>query len=432
VIVSWRGVAFFGACVAALAMPAIADASNTEHPRTPVVWDGGGGTCMLPELTTPCSTVLERSDTPMHIPYGIPYEDVDVGPDEVANSRTHQFVAFCRQHPFEVPIPSWITSDDAADAEAIDQIPKGGIPSTDILELRRDWDDCWFRIIADAERRPITCEAAEAGVDWDTMSAPAGVYTIEAYTYEPAYNFWVPRPGFVKLHDGDPDAVGPAAAVTTTELSVHRNQIANIEGCIDAPDGSTMQVYWAEHTEMAPEWIAYGDPQPAMRGDLVLEFAPPAESVGKLATLRVDVEDPDGRSYTAYMPGRMVVIDADGPCEGGSFVGGSSCDETGGDSSSGGGDSTTANEATTLESSSSSPSSGDSSSTAAAADPGPTGCGCASDPRPGAWWLAIVLLCPRSRRRAGRAASRELLGWSRATHRDRSRPRARLRSRRDP
>lgn len=382
-----------------LAIATPAQASNTKHPRTPVVWDGGGGTCELPELVTPCSTVHERSDIPLHIPYGIPYEDIDVGDDEVPQSRTHQFAAFCRQHAFESPLPTWITSADATEAESFDQIPEGGILDTDILELHSDWDDCWYRIVADADRRPITCEMAEAGVDWDTMSAPAGVYAIEAYTFEPAYNFWVPRPGFVKLHDGDPDAVGPAAAVTTAEISVHRNQIANIEGCIDAPDGSTMTAYWAEHTESAPEWMPYGEPQPAVRGDLLLEFAPPAESVGKLATLRVDVEDPEGRSYTAYMPGKIVVIDADGPCEGGSFVGGSSCDETGGESSSSGAVDSTTSAGDTTVGTSTGEASGDTSSGGAPASPEPTGCGCANDRATTPWWLAIVLLSPRRRAR---------------------------------
>ncbi len=373
-----------------------AHATNTKHERTPVIWDGGGGACMLPELTTPCSTVHERSDTPLHIPYGIPYEDTDVGPDEVADSRTHQFFAFCRQHPFEVQIPSWITVADTLAAEAVGQIPEGGFSPDDILEQRSDWDDCWYRIVEDADRRPITCEAAEAGVDWDTMGLPPGVYAVEGYTYEPQLNFWIPRPGFVKLHDGDPDAVGPAAAITSTEISVHRNQVANIEGCIDAPDGSTYTAYWAFHTEDAPEWVQYGEPQAAMRGDLVLEFAPPTETFGQLVTLRVDVEDPEGRSYTAYMQDRVVVIDADGPCEGGSFVGGSSCDETGGDSSSSsGGDSTSSG----TTSGTSTGVVDDTSSSGPAASPESSGCGCASDRASAAWWLAIALLYPRRRAR---------------------------------
>jgi len=378
-----------------------ASASNAEHTRTPVVWDGSGGACELPELTTPCMTLHERSDTPLHIPYAIPFEDIDVGDDEVPQSRTHQFLAFCRQHPFELPLPGWITSADATEAEMFGQVPERGIGAADVLETNGDWDDCWYRIVDDADRRPITCEMAEAGVDWDTMSAPAGVYRIEGYTFEPAFNYWVPRPGFVKLHDGDPDAVGPAAAITSAEVSVHRNQIANIEGCIDAPEGSTMTAYWGEHTESAPEWVAYGDPQPAIRGDLLLEFAPPAATVGKLITLRIDVEDPQGRSFTSYMPGRVVVIDADGPCEGGSFVGGSSCDETGGESSSssGEGDTTTATGDTTVGTSSTGAASGETSSGGASATPEPTGCGCASDRATTPWWLAIVLLSPRRRAR---------------------------------
>lgn len=392
-------------CAVLLAHASVAHATNTKHERTPVIWDGGGGSCELPELTTPCMTLHDRGDGPLHIPYGIPYEDTDVGPDEVADSRTHQFLAFCRPHPIPEPIPSWMTQADVDAAEAVGQLEPGAVGPSDILELREDWDGCWYRINADADRRPITCEMAEQGVDWDTAAAPAGVYNIEAYTYEPQFNFWVLRPGVVKLHDGDPDAVGPAAAVTNREFSVHRNEIAMIEGCVDAIEGSTLTMYWARQVEVGQpiEWNEYAPGGPIEGPTFALEFAPPAPLVGGFGMLRIDVEDPQGRAYTAYMAERFVVVNADAPggCDTGSFVGGSSCDESSGGSSGGTGDGADTSAGSTGGSTGGS-TAGDTSSTTVAQAPGPGGCGCRHDGDRVGWTPWLVGLLVARRRRATR------------------------------
>lgn len=403
------------ACVAGvtvtITVAAPAGASNTKHERTPVVWDGGGGLCNLPVLQTPCMTLHDRNDGPLHFPYGIPYEDTDVAPDEVADSRTHQFFAFCRPVDRRDPIPSWITSADVAAGEAVGQVIPGEVPASDILELRDDWDDCWVRINADADRRAITCENALAGVDWDTTTAPPGVYTVYGYVYEPQYNFWILRPGVVKVHDGDPDEVGPAAAITTKELALYRNEIETIEGCVDAVDGSTATAYWAFDEEQAEgaEWFEYATDIPIAGDVLAFEYAPPPETIGQLSMLRVDIRDPRGRTYTSYMADRIVVIDADGPngCGGeGSFVGGSACEDSG--ESSGAATDTTAAAPTTGSADASGDSTvagevGTSSGTPGSSPAAsPNGCSCRFDARVDPAWALALLLGVRRRRRTGR------------------------------
>lgn len=383
-----RPLACIAAVAAAMTFATLADASNTKHERTPVVWEGGGGLCNLPVLETPCMTLHDRNEGPLHFPYGIPYEDTDVADDEVADSRTHQFFAMCRPVDRRDPIPSWITSDDVAAGEAVGQVVPGEVTASDILELRDDWDDCWYRINEDADRRAITCDNALAGVDWDTTAVPPGVYTIYGYVYEPQYNFWILRPGVVKLHDGDPDDVGPAAAISTKELAVFRNEIAMIEGCVDALDGSTATAYWAfdEDQPGGVEWFEYAAEIPIAGDTLAFEYAPPPETIGNLSMLRVDIHDPRGRTYTSYMTDRIVVVDADGPngCGGeGSFIGGSACGDTG-ESSSGSSEGSGASPTSGSDDASGDPTlvsdAETSSGTAASSQPEPpAGCACGLD-----------------------------------------------------
>jgi hypothetical protein len=160
-----------------ISWPSSAAATNTRHVRTPVLW-----------TDVPCMTLHDRSQgAVMHLPYDIPYEDTEVGPDEVADSRTHQFFAMCRSKPTAPELPWWITQADldAAIAADIDLSTVGTGPS-DILETATDWDGCWVRINADDDRRPITFAAAAAGVDWDTSAVAAGSYVLWGYTWEPA------------------------------------------------------------------------------------------------------------------------------------------------------------------------------------------------------------------------------------------------------
>ena len=62
-------------------------------------------------------TIVDRTvDAKLVLNYTIPYEDTEVTSDEVADSRRHQFLAFCRGHSRQEPLPVWLTDADVAAA----------------------------------------------------------------------------------------------------------------------------------------------------------------------------------------------------------------------------------------------------------------------------------------------------------------------------
>lgn len=389
-----------------LLLPGLAQASNMTHPRTPVVWDGGGGECRLPEISTPCMTLHDRSQDPtLHLAYNIPYPDVDVTPDEVADSRRHQFFAFCRQHSPQEFLPVWITDADVDAAVAKGLLEAGTVDAADILEHATPWQDCWYRINEDADRRPISCEMANAGVEWDTSAVPAGSYAIEGYTYEPVFNIWVLRPGVVKVHDGDPDAVGPAAAVTTGELTPYKDDVVMIDGCVDALEGTTYTVSYAVVAETI-EWVEYAADQPVTGDTFEFEFAPPEELAGESGMIKVDFADPMGRTWTAFMRENIIVINSNNPngCQddGGSFIGGPCAEDSGGsdEATDGGEDPTTGGDVDDGGTTGGDADTGDSSPLDGGDGPEPESCACTSDDRsPAPWMLALVGIAAIRRRR---------------------------------
>ncbi len=404
-----RSTLLVAACVAAA--PALAEASNTRHVRTPVHWEGAGGECRRPEIVPTCMTLVDRPQGEvLHLPYGIPFEDTMVTPDEVSDSRTHQFFAFCRGHQPEEALPTWIAPADVDAAVAAGLLKAGMVDPSDVLDTSTAWQDCFVRINADAERRPITCEMSDAGVDWDLSGLPAGVYSVEGYTHEPVMGLWITRPGVVKVHDGDPDAVGPAAAIMTGDLTPYRNDTVVIEGCVDAIEGSTATVSWAIASDDIPiEWVAYGEAMPVSSGSLEFEFDPPDALNSETGVLRIVVDDPEGRSTTGYMPGRFNVVDLDNPMscgEGGGFIGGEHCNES--SSGSGGSTSDPDGGSSSGADGGTSSSTGGTGGTTAPIDPTePEGCGCRTmSSFPFAWpgiLGTLVLLLRRRRPRASAA-----------------------------
>lgn len=306
----------------ALGAPTTAIAGNGLHPRTPVVWEDG----------TACMTVVDRSaDSILQFDYAIPFEDTDVGEDEVADSRTHQFAAFCRDKDPQTVLPNWFAW---ADVEAAGMLPldvdPDEVPPSNVLDLSDEWAGCWTRITEDADRRPITEAAAAEPVVWDTTGIPAGSYVVYGYTYEPAFNVYVRRPGVVKVVD-DPtlSASGPAAAITTKEQNLYKNEETTIEGCVSAMEGSTVSGYWAV-AEQDPTWVPFIEDEPISEGALALPFLPPEEAAGETSMIRIDVTDPMGRTHTAYMAELIIVLLQEGPgdCDegGGSFISDPNCD----------------------------------------------------------------------------------------------------------
>ncbi len=303
----------FGATLLAASGASAAQGLNGVHPRTPVLWPRDAA----------CMTVVDRTVDPvLHLDYDIPYEDpedpADVFPDEVADSRTHQFFALCRDyHPWE-RLPNYVSLADTEAAIANGLLEPGDLEIEDVLDTSEVWNGCHTRIVADADRRPIFFEYADAGVDWDTTGVAPGAYAIEGFTHEPAFNFYWHRPGVVKVIDGDADAAGPAAAIVDPAAVHYAGCPMPIEGCVNAPAGTTATLSYAgtldqERPGWAPTWVEAVVDAPISGDTFELEFVPPPEVAGAPVLVRVDFVDPQGLSTTAYVHAEVFVLAGNDP-----------------------------------------------------------------------------------------------------------------------
>lgn len=396
--------------VAALLAPMTARAGNGIHERTPVEWPAD----------TPCMTVIDRSQQAVvHFEYQIPYEDTDVTMDEVSDSRRHQFIAFCRNHSPQDPLPVWLSWADVEAAEAVGITEKSDYTDEEVMETSSVYKDCFFRITPDDARKPITFAEAAKGFDWDTSGIPAGAYIIQGYTWEPAFNIWRKRPGVVHVVDGpDLTAVGPAAAIMSEDNFMFGEDTLMLEGCTRALPGSVLNVYWSLTGPEGLNWQPYAEGVP-LEGDLLaLPFKPPEEAIGQTVALRVDVVDPMQRSFSAYPPQLLTILPGSGgsgtgDCsDSGIFIGNEGCGESdsdgttgSGDTSSGGGDPTTTTgdpgPGSTGGSSTGEPVGTSTSGSPANPGPNEVGCGCRSGAGERAPALAGLLLLGLRRRRAG-------------------------------
>lgn len=373
-----------------LFVPASAWAGNGTHPRTPVVWSD-----------TPCMTIVDRSVSPIHsFGYAIPYEDTDVTDDEVVDSRTHQFFAYCRDRHLEEILPSWITE---AEPMAAATAGLGNLDNVDlelhVLENNPEWADCWTRITQDDQRRPITFAAAAEPIEWDTTALPAGTWVVEGYTYEPWFNMWTSHPGVFKIvDDPDPAASPPAAALTFAEQSVLFGEQATITGCVDAMAGSTMTFSWALSSAVdEPVWIESAVDVPVEGSSFELSYEPPIETVSSSVMIRVQVTDPLDRTWIAHAIEYIGVVEdlGDEGCDEGSFVT-NPCDTEAGETGA-----TETGEAGTDDPSETGPTLSD--------DGGGSGCGCTSgDSEPAdlaALGLLVIVAQIRRRRRPAKPSN---------------------------
>lgn len=396
-------------CALVALAPLVALAGNGTHPRTPVKW----------EPRPACLTIVDRTQSSvLEFGYSIPYEDLrpEDAVDEVDNSRQHQFVAFCRPHSVQLPLPVWLSQADVDIAAEKMLVDPADLKPEDVIETSAEWSDCFVRITGDDERRLITFAETMKPVVWDTTGLPAGPYVINGYTWEPAFNIYSLRPGVVKVvDDPDPAASPPVLAISNQlgEEIVYETEELRLFGCASAMDGATITGYWAQtDNDGGPlEWHSFAEDTPIAGEDWELMFAPPPETVKKLIALRVDIKDPMDRVYTAHMDLLASVLEGSpsmtgGDCDGSGFIaepgcGGSSSEESGEPGSSGG----TADG--TGGAGSGGPTDGGSSggagegSTGAMQTPGEgEGCaGCAVGAVGAApWWLVVLALGRRRRR----------------------------------
>ncbi len=375
--------------LAALATVSSAEASDAR-PRSTVVW---------PEDAA-CGTVVDRSQDPVvHLEYAASMDDLVLDPGEIETGRRFQFFAMCRDNGPQEPLPQWITFDDVTAAGMT--IPKFDpmtiMPQQVLDDAASGWPGCAERINADDARIPISAADAAVGVDWDTTGVPAGVYTIHGYTWDPTINIWSDRLGFVKVHDGDPTAAGPAVAVTTLEQILYLDEVALIEGCVDASDGATMDVYWTRSLE--DDWQPYMTDEPVVGDAFAFEFDPPEGVMGESVVLRVDVTD-GGMTHTGFMQELVVVLEQNNPdacTNGGGFIGEPGCADSGGEDADGSGtagDASATSGATGDGDETGATSSADTSGMADGGDGGGGTCACrsSSGSGSGAVWLGLGLL----------------------------------------
>jgi hypothetical protein len=313
-----RRVCLVGLGIALTSLPA--HGANALRPRTPAQFDD-----------VPCMVVVDKSVDPVfHIEYGVPYDDLDFTPDELPDTRRHQFFAFGPLR-FDFALPNWINRYDYERSEANGDFTRE-YTDDDILEHSSLWPaGTWHRITPDDARVPITHERAAMGVDWDLSTTPVGTWVVATYTWEPDNNLWAYRPGAVKVIDpSDPGSGAPAAFLAFDVPGfITAREPHDVAGCIDAAPGATMTAAWGVLVgNDEPEWEIFAEDEPAPTGDLALPFAAPDHVAGERVKVRLEVTDPDGRSYVAFTPPIAVVANPNPP-EDDADDGGSGC-RTGG------------------------------------------------------------------------------------------------------
>jgi hypothetical protein len=267
--------------------------------RTPVLWP------------SECAVIVDRSVDPIvHFDYSIPVEDTQLTPEELPDSRTHQFVALCRDRPLTELLPIWLTRDDLDRSAAAGLIETSSASSQAILDESPSWTDCFVRVTADDERRPITFAQAALGVDWDTSEVAVGVWSLAGHTFEPPFNLWRDRPGFVKIVDdrADPGQDLPAIALLGQEQVLEPGVTIELDACVDVLEPATVELEWAE---FAPELIWRPLSATAVDdGPLRLAFTTPVEAADRELLVRARLVDALARERVAYLPARLAVL----PC----------------------------------------------------------------------------------------------------------------------
>jgi len=184
-------IAWIGVLALAGVGPREAQAANAQKPRVPVVWDDA-----------PCIEIVDASTTEVvHLEYSVPSEETgELTPDEVDDSRRHQFFAFADQR-YEAAPPRWITQADIDRAALVDpMVVPSAIDPEDVLETTSRWDPSeWVRITPDDMRVPITFDQAAMGVDWDVTAVSPGTWLVKGYTWEPVNNLWSTRWAALKI-----------------------------------------------------------------------------------------------------------------------------------------------------------------------------------------------------------------------------------------
>ena len=272
-------------------------AGNQTHPRTPVLWPEGGA----------CLQIVEREVSPVvHFDYAVPFNDTSATQDELEDSRTHQFIAFCRSWPANEAPPRYLSSADLMRALDADLQDPADLSADPVVDESPFWSTCARRITADDDRRPITETQAALGFDWDTSGFPEGAYVVSGFTWEPDLSLWSPRRGVVLVVDAFAESSPPAVALSTTEWYAEADALFPLEGCMHAPpDTELVAEYRIDGTEA---WVEFSR-GPAQGESFSLAFQAPPESWGGTVDLRVRLlETTGGREAEAHLQRRVIVL----------------------------------------------------------------------------------------------------------------------------
>lgn len=283
-----------------LGAPRSLHAANEAHVRTPVLW---------PEV---CGIVVERDLDPIvQLEYSIPLEDTELEDDELPDSRRHQFVALCRQHPASELLPAWITRDDLERSVEAGIVEPDTVTYREILDESSVWAGCFARITPDDARRPIDFETAAAGVSWDTSALAPGVWSVSGYTFEPPFNLWSDRAGFVKVVDSreDPAQDLPALALLNDEQSeLEVGASLELETCADFLGPGELVFEWARFApslDWQPWMTLPLDEDAAFTAELQI----PPEAAGLEIVLRARLIDAQAREFIAHAAARVSVAE---------------------------------------------------------------------------------------------------------------------------
>lgn len=287
-------------------LPSTALAANQMRPRSPAIFED-----------TPCITTVDKAvdDPVLHYDYAVGYDDTMLTPEELADSRTMQFLAIAEQR-WDFKLPMFINQGDYDRSLANGDITMM-FTDDDIFANTTLWSpESWVRITPDDARVPITMAQAEMGFDWDVTDVNVGTWMVSAYTFEPELNLWSFRFGAVRIVDSSaPDQrPGPSVFLQDADtLTANVGETYTIPGCIHADAGSTYAVsYGVIEGIDEPSWIELFADAPVVNGDIRVDFDPPAELASASVKIRIDVQDAMGGSYTAYSPSRIDIACSEG------------------------------------------------------------------------------------------------------------------------
>ncbi len=288
-------------------LPSVASASNAAVARTPPIY-----------VRAACIVEVDRTvDPTFHLDFGIPFEDVELTDDEPPGSRRFQFFAVCEdEHTSLQTLPNWISMAEAEDAlqrELIDALPE----AAEVLPSHPKWSSCAFEMNPVESRIPISCDATEPGLDFDTSALPVGNYVVRGYTFEPDLNLWSGRRGVVQVRDGGEPlpAVGLSSPVLGDRI-VRAEQGFSIQGCTAGPEGVEVVLQWAALTQLGrgddeAVWQTFATLD-AGDGAFDVLFEPPEAAVNQAVLIR-GVADPTGpRRWVDHAEGSLIVFPGDG------------------------------------------------------------------------------------------------------------------------